>query len=172
MNPRFLTFLAPLIVLSCAQAHAQSAPHPGAEEALERIVLDQDFGDSLMFDSREVTTIASNTAVTGLNGLLFMRWKGTDPAMEVTASVQWFERAEDLLAFYRKEKARTARGLQVVDDAVIWKTSEQSYLWTDGKHFVVGIGGSPAPPEEMLKAWLELIESNLPDLAPVAAASP
>jgi hypothetical protein len=62
--------------------------------------------------------------------------------------------------------------LLAIADTVIWKTGEQSYLWTDGEHFVVGLGGSPAPPREMLEAWLALIESNPPDLAPVPTASP
>jgi hypothetical protein len=172
MNVRVFFAFASLVALSLAQAHAQSSPHPGAEKALQRIVLEQDFGDGVTFHSREAITFAENPRVPGLNGLLFMRWKGADPAVEIVASVQWFEQASDLLAFYRAEKARTARGLRAIGDTVVWKTSEHSYLWTDGEHFVVGLGGSPAPPEEMLRAWLDLIESNPPDLAPVPTASP
>ncbi|MEM9403423.1 MAG: hypothetical protein AAGA44_13175 [Pseudomonadota bacterium] len=135
---------------------------------MARIVLEQDFGATLRFVSRDVVTFADNPEVPGLNGLLFMRWKGDDPSTEVTASVQWFADAQDLLSFYRSEKERTAQGLQTVGDTVIWKTSDNSYLWTDGAHFVVGIGGNPTPPQDMLKAWLELIASVPPDLANVS----
>ena len=172
MNLRvFLTF-APLFALFPLQGCAQTTPHPGAEKALERIVLEKDFGDDLKFYSREVVTIAENSKVRGLHGLMFMRWKGAEPATEVVASVQWFEETSDLLSFYRAEKTRTGRGLLPIGDTVIWKTGENSYLWTDGEHFVAGIGGSPAPPLEMLEAWLALVESNPPDLARVPTAAP
>ena len=168
MKLRIFFVLAPLLVLSSLQAQSSDSPHLGAAKAMERIVLERDFGDNLRFHSREASTFADNQSVPGLNGLMFMRWKGEDPATEVVASVQWFERTSDLLAFYRAEKARTARGLETVDNTVIWKTSEHSFLWTDGKNFVVGIGGSPKPPPEMLTAWLGLVASNPPDLARVS----
>ena len=164
--------LASLFALTSLQGHAQTAPHPGAEKALARIVLERDFGDDLKFDSREVVTIDENPRVRGLNGLMFMRWKGADTQAKVVASVQWFEETSDLLPFYRAEKARTVRGLLAIGDTVIWKTSENSYLWTDGEHFVVGLGGSPTPPKEMLEAWLALIKSNPPDLARLPTDSP
>jgi hypothetical protein len=172
MNLRVFIIFAPLFALLPLQGYGQAAPHPGAERALERIVLEQDFGDDLKFYSREVVTIAENPKVRGLNGLMFMRWKGAEPATEVVASVQWFEDTSDLLPFYRAEKARTGRGLLPIADTVIWKTGENSYLWTDGEHFVVGLGGSPAPPLEMLEAWLALVESNPPDLGRVPTAAP
>ena len=172
MSFRVFVIFAPLFTLLSMQAYAQTATHPGAEKALGRIVLERDFGDNLRFHSREVTTIEENTKVRGLNGLMFMRWKGSDPEMEVVASVQWFEDTSDLLPFYRAQKARTGQGLLTVGDTVIWRTGKHSYLWTDGEHFVVGLGGSPAPPKKMLEAWLALIESNPPDLARVPTASP
>jgi len=172
MSFRVLFILAPLFALLSLQGYAQTTPHPGAEKALERIVLERDFGDNLRFHSREVITVAENPKVPGLNGLMFMRWKGATPTIEVVASVQWFEDTSDLLPFYRAEKARTGRGIVPIGDAVIWKTGENSYLWTDGEHFVVGLGGSPAPSKEMLEAWLALIESNPPDLAQMPTASP
>ena len=171
MSLRVFFILAPLVALLSPHACAQSSSHPGAERALERIVLDRDFRDGLKFHSREAVTLLDNSKVPGLNGLLFMRWKGSDPAVEIVASVQWFEQPGDLLNFYRAEKARIARGLRTIDNALVWKAGEQGYLWTDGEHFVVGLGGSPAPPDEMLRAWLDLIESNLPDLAPVSTAN-
>lgn len=172
MSFRFLSVLAPLLALASVHANAQTAPHPLAEQALERIVLERDFGAELRFHSREVITIEENDKVPGLNGLMFMRWRGTDPATELIASVQWFEKTSDLLSFYRAETSRNAQGLLSVGDTLIWKTGKQSYLWTDGEHFVVGLGGSTAPPKEMLEAWLGLVESKLPDLARVPAAFP
>ncbi|MEM7276922.1 MAG: hypothetical protein AAF385_02260 [Pseudomonadota bacterium] len=169
---RAFLVLAPLIALPSIYAAAQSSSHPGAEKALAQIVLKKDFSDGLELRSRESVTFLENPRVPGLNGLLFMRWKGADPSVEITASVQWFEKASDLLAFYRTEKARTAHGLRIVGDTVVWKTSEQSYLWTDGEHFVIGLGGSPTPSQEMLLAWLDQIESNPPDLAPVRTVTP
>lgn len=171
MNLRVFIFVAPLFALLPLQGYAQTEPHPGAERALKRIVLDQDFGDGLKLYSREVVTMAENARVRGLNGLMFMRWKGAEPASEIVASVQWFEETSDLLPFYRAERTRTGRGLLPIGDTVIWKTGENSYLWTDGEHFVVGLGGSPAPPLEMLEAWLALVESNPPDLARVPTAA-
>lgn len=165
-------FLSILVALLAPQGHAQPTPHPGAEKALERIVLEEDFGNNLVFHSREVVTMAENPSVQGLNGLLFLRWKGVDPSREIVASVQWFEKTDDLLIFYRAERARVGRGLLPIGDTVIWKTGKSSYLWTDGEHFVVGLGGSPAPPREMLEAWLVIIGSNPPDLAPVPKALP
>lgn len=172
MNIRVFFIFAPLLALLSLQGYAQIPAHPGAEKALGQIVLEQDFGDDLKFHSREAATFADNPRVPGLNGLIFMRWKGANPATEIVASVQWFEETTDLLPFYRAEKARTARGLLSMGSTVIWKTGEQSYLWTDGEHFVVGLGGSPAPPQAMLEAWLALIESNPPDLAQIPTASP
>jgi hypothetical protein len=165
MNCRVVCIFAPLLTLLSLQGYAQTQVHPEAETALRRIVLERDFGDSLKFHSRESVTFAENPRVPGLNGLLFMRWKGADPATEVVASVQWFEETSDLLPFYRAERARTGRGLLPVGDTVVWKTGEHSYLWTDGEHFVVGLGGSPTTPREMLEAWLALIASDPPDLA-------
>jgi len=101
-----------------------------------------------------------------------MRRKGANPATEVVGSVQWFKKTSDLLLFFRAEKARMQGGLLSIADKVIWKTSEHRYLWTEGENFMVGLGGSPLPPREMLEAWLVLIESNPPDLARVPIASP
>jgi hypothetical protein len=159
-----------LLALTSLSAFSQTSPHVQAELALEGIVLDKSFA-GLELHSRDAITMVSNTQVPGLNGILFMRWAGTDPSKEIMASVQWFENTEDLLACYRKEKARSRAGLFVVGDSIVWKTSESSYLWTDGRHFVVGLGGSPAPPRNMLEAWLTLIESNSPDLARIPATT-
>lgn len=172
MKIRVSFILATLLALLSLQGYAQTAAHPGAEKALEQIVLERDFGDDLKFHSREAATFADNPRVPGLNGLIFMRWKGSNSATEIVASVQWFEETSDLLPFYHAERARSARGLLTIGNTVIWRTGEQSYLWTDGEHFVVGLGGSPAPPQEMLEAWLVLIESNPPDLAQIPTASP
>jgi len=164
--------LAAALLLLAPAGQAQPTPHPGAERALRGIVLERDFGDNLKFHSREVLTLADNSRVRGLNGLMFVRWKGPDAGTEVVASVQWFENTRELLPFYRAAKSRAELGLVSIDDTVIWKTSESSYLWTDGGHFVVAIGGSPAPSKEMLRAWLALIESRPPDLAKLPSAAP
>ena len=167
MNHRVSRIFALLFALLSLRGYAQTTPHPAAEQALEQIVLEQDFGDNLKFHSREAVTFADNSRVRGLNGLMFVRWKGAEPATEIVASVQWFEETSDLLSFYRAERARTGRGLLPIGDTIVWKTGEHSYLWTDGEHFVIGLGGSPAVPQEMLEAWLAMIDSNLPDLARV-----
>ena len=99
MRFRFFFIFAPLFALFSMQGCTQTAAHPGAEKAMERIVLERDFGDNLKFHSRKVITIAENPKVPGLNGLMFMRSKGAAPAMEVVASVQWFEDTGDLLHF-------------------------------------------------------------------------
>ena len=75
-------------------------------------------------------------------------------------------------ALFTVLKRRVPGGGLPIGDTVIWKTDEHSYLWTDGEHFVVGLGGSPALPKEMLEAWLALIESNPPDLARVPSGYP
>lgn len=172
MFMRILFIVATLLAVLSPEVHAQPAPHPDAEKAQERIVLEQDFGRGLELYSRESVTMAENPTVPGLNGLLFMRWRGAEPAAEVVASVQWIEETSDLLEFYRAEKARTQRGLLATGDTVVWKTSESSYLWTDAEHIVVGLGGSPAPSREMLEAWLALIDSNPPDLLRLPTAYP
>lgn len=157
--------LSGLAVLLSPGVNAQSAPHPGAEKAMERIVLEQDFGDDLKLHSREILSIAENPKTPGLNGLMFMRGKGASPDMEVTASVQWFEKREELLPFYRDSPARHSYSLMPIGDTIIWTDRENTYLWTDREHFVVGLIGSPAPSRKIIEAWLALIDSNPPDLA-------
>lgn len=161
------------VMLCCSTALAeQPAGHPGAEQALARIVLERDFGADLRFHSRDVVTMAENTRVPGLNGLMFMRWRGEDVGTEVTASVQWFEDTALMLSFYRNEKARRGFSLAPIGDTVVWTDRESVFAWTDGAHFVVSLGGAPRPPKEMLEAWLALISSNPVDLAPIPGASP
>lgn len=161
MHSKPLTILGTLTVLLSSSAWAQPPKHPGAEKAMAKIVLEKDFGDHLKFHSRQVVTMAHNDKAPGLNGLLFMRWKGDAPGTEVMASVQWFEKKKDLLAFYDQSKKREDYKLGEFDGTKVWRIGEAGYSWTDGEHFLVSLGGSPAPPPEMVKAWLAMIASKV-----------
>ena len=91
---------------------------------MEKIVLKKDFGENLKFHSREVATILQNDRVPGLNGLMFMRWKGDDPGTEVMASVQWFEKKDDLLKFYAQTTRRKDYKLGELDGTSLWMIGE------------------------------------------------
>lgn len=167
MQTRLLTILGTLAVLFSPDASAQQgkpAPHPQAEEAMEKIVLKKDFGENLKFHSREVVTMLQNDRVPGLNGLMFMRWKGDEPGTEVMASVQWFEEKDDLLKFYAPTTKRKDYKLGEFDGTALWMIGENGYSWTDGEHFLVSLGGSPRPPQEMVKAWLSMIGSKVAEI--------
>ena len=41
---------------------------------------------------------------------------------------------------------------------------EKGYSWTDGEHFLVSLGGSPQPPQEMVEAWLSMIGSKVAEI--------
>lgn len=167
MHSRLLTVLGTLAVMFSSDASGQPgkpAPHPLAEKAMEKIVLKKDFGENLKFHSREVVTMLQNDRVPGLNGLMFMRWKGDDPGTEVMASVQWFEKKEDLLKFYAPTTKRKDYKLGELDSTSLWMIGENGYSWTDGEHFLVSLGGSPQPPEEMVKDWLAMIGSRVADI--------
>lgn len=131
---------------------------------MEKIVLKKDFGENLKFHSREVVTMVQNDRVPGLNGLMFMRWKGDDPETEVMASVQWFEKKEDLLKFYASNTKKKDYKLGELDGTSLWVIGEDGYLWTDGQHFLVTLGGSPQPPKDMVKDWLSLIGSKVAEI--------
>lgn len=161
LNP--LPIVGVLSVLIPSSAIAQLPKHPEAEKALAKIVLKKNFGDDLKFHSRQVVTLAKNDKVPGLNGLMFMRWKG-DEETEVLASVQWFENKQDLLAFYAQSKKQKDWELGEFNDTPLWKIGKNGYAWTDGEHFLVSLGGSPLPPPEMVEAWLDLISSKVADV--------
>lgn len=131
---------------------------------MEKIVLKKDFGEKLKFHSREVVTMLQNDRVPGLNGLMFMRWKGNDPGAEVMVSVQWFEKKDDLLKFYGPTTKRKDYKLGELDGKSLWMIGENGYSWTDGEHFLVSLGGSPRPPDEMVKDWLSLIGSKVAEI--------
>lgn len=152
--------LAGLLVFDVVAQQGGLLRHAGAEEAMEKIVLEKDFGE-LKFHLREFVTMAQNDRVPGLNGLMFMRWKGDTPGTEVMASVQWFEEKEDLIDFYAKSTKRADHELGKLGDTILWEIGESGYLWTDGEHFLVSLGGSPTPSPEMVNAWLELIASEV-----------
>lgn len=164
MCSKISTIFASLTVLMSSSAMPQPPKHPGAEKAMAKIVLEKDFGDDLKFHSRQVVTMADNDKVPGLNGLMFMRWKGEAPGTEVMASVQCFEKKKDLLAFYDQSKKRADYKLGEFDGTTVWKIGEAGYSWTDGEHFLVSLGGSPAPPPEMVKAWLAMIASKVAEV--------
>lgn len=135
--------------------------HPEAEKALDKIVLEKDFGEQLKFHSRQVVTTKTNAAVPGLNGLMFIRWKGDSGATEVMASIQWFEKQDDLLKFYEQSKQRDDFQRREVDGSSLWTIGTTAYQWTDNAHFHIGLGGQPDPPREMLAAFLKLIPSRV-----------
>jgi hypothetical protein len=138
---------------------------------MAKIVLEKDFGD-LKFRSRQVVTIARNDRAPGLNGLMFMKWKGNAAGTEVMASVQWFEEKGDLFRFYAESKKGADYKLREFDGTTLWKIGESGYSWTDGEHFLVSLGGSPAPPPEMVKAWLAMIASKVAEVEKEAEKKP
>lgn len=167
MQKRLFTILGTLAVLFSPVAFAQQgkpAPHPQAQKAMEKIVLKKDFGENLKFHSRKVVTMLKNDRVPGLNGLMFMRWKGDDPGTEVMASVQWFEEKDDLLKFYAPTTSRKNYKLGELGGTTLWMIGENGYSWTDGEHFLVSLGGSPQPPQEMVEAWLSMIGSKVAEI--------
>ncbi len=164
MNAKRLTILCSLAALSSSGAFAQAAPHPGAEKAMARIVLEKDYGDDLKFDKREVVSILENDRVPGLNGLIFMYWRGDDPNSFVMASVQWFEKKDDLIKFYRQTTKGQDFKLGEFDGTTLWKVGESGYSWTDGEHFLVSLGGNPPPPREMVKDWLAMIGNKVAEI--------
>lgn len=167
MQKRLFTILGTLAVLFSPVAFAQQgkpAPHPQAQKAMEKIVLKKDFGENLKFHSRKVVTMLKNDRVPGLNGLMFMRWKGDDPGTEVMASVQWFQEKDDLLKFYAPTTSRKNYKLGELGGTTLWMIGEKGYSWTDGEHFLVSLGGSPQPPQEMVEAWLSMIGSKVAEI--------
>jgi len=148
-------------IISSCTALAQMETHPAAEKAMAKLVLKKNYGDKLKFHSRKVVTMAENPRVRGLHGLAFVRWKGDDPGTEVMASVQWFADKADLMTFYAMTTKRRDFELGELDGTAIWKMGKNGYSWTDGEHFLISLGGSPAPPEEMVKDWLALISSQV-----------
>lgn len=139
---------------------------------MAKIALKKDFGKNLKFHSREVVTMLRNDRVPGLNGLMFVRWKGGDPSTEVMASIQWFEKKNDLLEFYASTTKRVDYQLGELNGTTLWKIGKSGYSWTDGRHFLVSLGGSPLPPEEMVKDWLAMIGSKVAELGKEAGRIP
>ncbi len=174
MHTKLLTILGTLSVLFSTGAFAQQgmpATHPQAEKAMAKIVLKKDFSNNLKFHSRKVVTMLKNDGAPGLNGLLFMKWKG-GPGNSVTASVQWFEKKDDLLNFYTLATKRKDHQLGGFDGTTLWKISENGYSWTDGEHFLVSLAGSPPPPERMVKDWLAMIGSKVAEIEKEAEKNP
>lgn len=122
------------------------------------------FFPQLKFHSREIVTMAINNQVPGMNGLMFMRWRGDDPYTEITASVQWFEHRSDLLNFYAESVNRNGFQLGKINGAVVWEIGEHGFSWTDGEHFLVSLIGSPPPPPNMLNAWMASVPSNVAEI--------
>jgi hypothetical protein len=172
MHCALVSIFGTLSVLVSSTATAQPPKHPEAEKAFARIVLEKNFGDDLKFHSRQVVTMAQNDRVPGLNGLMFMRWKGDAPGTEVMASVQWFAENKELLAFYAQSNTREDYKLGKFDGTTLWKIGDSGYSWTDGEHFLVSLGGSPAPPPEMVKAWLAMIASKVAEVEKEAEKKP
>ena len=167
--------LGALSVLFSNGAFAQqgiTVPHPQAERAMAEIVLKKDFGKNLKFHSREVVTMLKNERVPGLNGLMFMRWEGDGPGNVVMASLQWFEKKDDLLKFYATTKQGNDYKLGKFEGTTLWRIGENGYSWTDGEHFLLSLGGSPPPPDEMVKDWLAMIGSKVAEIERKAEKNP
>ncbi len=170
MTSKLITTIGILTMLFAVSAVAQQKQekHLEADKALAKFIdLEQDFGEKLKFHSREVVTMAVNDKVPGLNGLMFMRWKGDAPNHAVLASVQWFEKKEDLLKFYASSTKQEIYKLGAFEGTSVWKINEDGgggYSWTDGEHILVSLGGAPSPPPEMVKAWLAMIDSKVADI--------
>jgi len=167
MKTKFISTIAIVTALFAGSAVAQSEQHFEADKAIAKIVLQKDYGEQLKFASREFVTMTKNYRVPGLNGLMFMRWTGTEPGTRVDAQVLWFEKTLDLLRFYASETKREDHKLGEFNGTRIWKMSQdrtEGYLWTDGKHFMVSLGGSPHPPEEMVKDLLAMIGSKVAEI--------
>lgn len=164
MNWNITSLIGLFLAMIPFSAIAQVEKHPGAEKAMARIVLQKDYGDQLKFHSREVVTLAHNIQVPGLNGLMFMRWMGDNPGTEILASLQWFEKKDDLLKFYRSTTSGKDYKLDAFDGIKVWKIGENGYSWTDGEHFLISLGGSPRPPDEMVRDWMTLIGSKVGEI--------
>lgn len=169
MQPKFLLILGAVTVLVSSSAMAQPPKHPEAEKALAKIVFEEDFGDGLELHSRQVVTMAENNRVPGLNGLMFIEWEADGPGTGVMASVQWFEKKKDLLAFYVQSHERKDYKLGEFDGTTLWNILDEDskkvgYSWTDGEHFLVSLGGNPVPSPKMVKAWLAMIPSKVAEV--------
>lgn len=167
MKTKFIFTIAIVTALFAASAVAQLEQHFEADKALEKIVLKKDYGEQIKFVSRKFVTMDKNDRVPGLNGLMFLEWTGTEPGTSVKAEVLWFEQTLDLLRFYASETKRENQKLVEFNGTRIWKMSEdrrEGYVWTDGKHFMVSLAGSPHPPEEMVKDLLAMIGSKVAEI--------
>ncbi len=164
MKTKLISAICIVTALFTGSAIAQPEKHPEAEKAMAKIVLQKDFGKQLKFHSREVVTMAKNDKVPGLNGLMFMRWKGDDPSAGVEATVVWFEKKDDLLKFYVSTTKGNDYKLGEFNGTRIWKIGENGYTWTDGENFLVSLGGAPLPPEEMVKDLLYMIGSKVAEI--------
>ncbi len=158
---RCMFWVGGLALLGPTAADAQPDPHPAAERALSKLVLEKDYAGGLSFDSRDIVTLATNDRVPGLNGLMFVRWKGEDVGTEITVSIQWFERLEDLRSFYTTSPQSQNFTLGDFAGTKIWQIGGYGYAWTDGRHFLISLAGNPTPPDEMVNDWLALIENRV-----------
>jgi len=52
------------------------------------------------------------------------------------------------------------------------KIGENGYSWTDGEHFLLSLGGSSRPPDEMVKDWLAMIGSKVAETKKEAEKNP
>lgn len=161
-------FAALSVLISSIDA-AQPPTHPGAEKALSNIVFENDFDDGLELHSRQVVTVLQNDKVPGLNGLMFIKWKGDDADTFVMASVQWFEKKEDLLAFYAQSLKQKDHKLGKFNETTLWSMLDENgqeigHAWTDGEHLLVTLGGSPSPSPKMVETWLAQIPSKVAEI--------
>jgi hypothetical protein len=164
MKAKFIPIIGFVIALVAGSVIAQQvkrAKHPKAAKALAKIVLRKDYGNLLKFESREFQTDAWNDVVPSLNGMMFMRWKGDDEDTEVEAVVLWFEQKDALIKFYESTTKRDDYKLDEFNGKKIWKIGENGYTWTDGEHFLVSMGGSPRPPDEMVNDFLGMISNKV-----------
>ena len=150
----------------CSLTYAQVEPHPEAERALAEIGLQRDFGEHIKFHTRQIVTMATNERVQGLNGLMFMRGKGSSPESDITVSVQWFKERTGLLDFYVTTVKRPDFKLSEINGVLLWEIGETGVFWTDGEHYLVSLMGSPRITWEILETWLTMIPSTVAESEP------
>lgn len=169
MNLHLFSQAGAVLLLSSAIAVAQVGDpqqHPAAAQAMSQVILKRDFG-AFKFDKGDFVTIQQNNRVPGLHGLAFVKYKAAG-GNQIMLSIQWFEDKEKLQAFFEsgiKMQRKQQPGLKTrkVAGSTVWANGAMAYYWTDGRNFMVSMGGAAVPPE-MAKAYLDVIPSRVTEM--------